>query len=83
MEEPNMLAIAAILAGLGAVSPLAHAQGYVVNGHTASPAEVQLLASYGVSPGHWVVNGWGISADESGSSAGGNSSVSSSADNRQ
>jgi hypothetical protein len=79
----KMLAIAAVVAGLGTVSPLARAQGYIVNGHAASPAEVQFLASYGVSPGHWVVNGWGISADESGSSAGGKSSVSNSADNRQ
>jgi hypothetical protein len=79
----KILAITAVVVGLGTVSPLAHAQGYVVNGHAASPAEVRLLASYGVSPGHWVVNGWGISADESGSSAGGKSSVSSSADKRQ
>ena len=79
----KMLAIAAVVAGLSAVSPVAHAQGYVVNGHAASPAEVQLLASYGVSPGRWVVNGWGISADEDGPSAVSKSSVSSSADNRQ
>ena len=75
----NMLAIAAILAALGAPSPLAHAQGYVVNGHAASPAEVKLLASYGVSQGHWVVNGWGISADEDGPAAVSKTSASSSA----
>jgi hypothetical protein len=35
--------------------------GYVVNGHAASPAETQVLVSYGVQPGQWVVNGYGIS----------------------
>jgi hypothetical protein len=79
----KMLAIAAVVAGLGTVSPLAHAQGYIVNGHAASLAEAQLLASYGVSPGRWVVNGWGISADEDGPAAVSKTSASSSASNQQ
>ena len=57
----KMLTIAAVAAGLGITSPLAHAQNYVVNGHAASPAEAQLLASYGAQPGQWVIDGWGIS----------------------
>ena len=39
----------------------AFAGGYVVNGHTASRAETQFLASYGVQPGSWKVDGYGIS----------------------
>ena len=62
----KILAIAAVVAGLSTVSPLAHAQGYIVNGHAASSAEAQLLASYGVAPGQWVVDGWGISPAPSG-----------------
>jgi hypothetical protein len=78
----KILAIATVVAGLGTVSPPAHAQGYIVNGHAASPAEAQFLASYGLSPGRWVVNGWGISADEEGAAVS-KSSVSSSVSNRQ
>ncbi len=52
---------AAIALGLGFCGAPAFAKGYVVNGHTASTAEVQLLVSNGVQPGAWVVNGYGIS----------------------
>ena len=51
---------AAIALGLGFCGAPAFAKGYVVNGHTASTAEVQLLVSNGVQPGAWVVNGYGI-----------------------
>jgi hypothetical protein len=37
------------------------AQAYTVNGHTASKAEVQFLASYNAPDGHWVVDGFGMS----------------------
>jgi hypothetical protein len=58
----NALAMAALAATVGLSCVPAHAQSYVVNGHTATLAEVGLLASYGAQPGHWVVNGFGISA---------------------
>jgi hypothetical protein len=38
-----------------------------VNGHNASKAEVQLLVSHGAQPGKWLVDGYGISVDDSGS----------------
>jgi hypothetical protein len=47
--------------GLGAVTTPTFANAYVVNGHAASPAEARLLASYGVQPGNWKVDGYGIS----------------------
>ena len=59
----KMLAIAA---GLGMTGSLAHAQGYVVNGRAASPAEVQHLVSYGAQPGHWLVDGYGIASADRG-----------------
>jgi hypothetical protein len=46
---------------LGLLGAASFAGSYIVNGHAASPAEMQLLASYGVQPGHWVVDGYGIS----------------------
>jgi len=58
MTKP--LITAAIALGLGLVSAPSFAKGYVVNGHAASTAEVQLLVSNGVQPGAWVVNGYGI-----------------------
>ena len=39
-----------------------------MNGHAASPAEVQLLVSNGVQLGTWVVNGYGIAPADAGSS---------------
>jgi len=66
------LAIAALAVGLGIASTAAHAaQGYVVNGSTASPAEAQYLAAAGAQPGRWVVTGFGITraAAEAGSSS--------------
>jgi hypothetical protein len=62
--EANMtrfLAVAALAAGLVAANAPAHAQNYTVNSRTASPAEVQLLVSYGFQPGHWKLDGFGIS----------------------
>jgi hypothetical protein len=60
------LAIAAVTVGLGFASLPAHAQGYVVNGRDASRAEVQLLVSHGAQPGKWLVDGYGISAADTG-----------------
>ena len=51
----------AVALGLGLLSSPSFAGSYVVNGHAASPAEMQLLASYGVQSGNWVVDGYGIS----------------------
>ena len=62
----KVLAIAAVTIGLGFASIPANAQGYVVNGRNASKAEVQLLVSHGAQPGKWLVDGYGISADDSG-----------------
>ena len=56
------LAIGMIAGGL-LVTPAAHAQRYLVNGHPATAKEEQLLRSYGFTAGAWVVNGWGISLD--------------------
>jgi hypothetical protein len=58
----NALAIAVVVMGLSIVSVSAQAQGYTVNGRTASPAEVQRLVSYGAQPGQWLVDGYGISS---------------------
>ncbi len=53
--------ITAVLAlGLGLVATPTFAGDYFVNGHAASPAETQILVSYGAQPGRWVVNGYGI-----------------------
>jgi hypothetical protein len=60
------LTIAAVTVGLGVASLPANAQGYVVNGRNASKAEVQLLVSHGAQPGKWLVDGYGISAADSG-----------------
>ena len=62
----KVLAIAAVTVGLGFASLPANAQGYVVNGRNASKAEVQLLVSHGAQPGKWLVDGYGISAADSG-----------------
>jgi hypothetical protein len=56
------LAIAAVTMGLGIASTSAQAQGYTVNGHAASAAEVQRLVSYGAQPGQWLVDGYGIAS---------------------
>jgi hypothetical protein len=50
----------ALVLGFGLFSAPSFAGGYVVNGHAASPAEAQALASNGVRLGNWVVNGYGI-----------------------
>ena len=57
----KILIITVLALGLGLVSAPSNAGGYVVNGHTASAAEVQLLVATGVQPGAWVVNGYGVS----------------------
>jgi hypothetical protein len=61
------LALASIALALGIASAPARAQSYVVNGHAASPAEVQRLVASGIPPGQWSVNGFGISATGNGS----------------
>src|SRR6516162_2936193 len=65
-ERHRLPAIAAVTVGLGVASIPANAQSYVVNGHSASKAEVQLLVSHGAQPGKWLVDGYGISAADSG-----------------
>jgi hypothetical protein len=55
------LITAAVALGLGLIATQSFAGSYMVNGHPASPAEIQLLASYGAGPGNWVVDGYGIS----------------------
>jgi hypothetical protein len=50
-----------IALGLGLFATSGFAASYVVNGHAASAAEIQLLTSYGAGPGNWVVDGYGIS----------------------
>jgi hypothetical protein len=59
MQKTLISSIVAL--GLGLLGSPAFAAGYTVNGHAASPAETQLLASYGAQPGNWVVDGYGIS----------------------
>jgi hypothetical protein len=62
----SLIAVAATAIGIGMASIPANAQGYVVNGRNASRAEVQLLVSHGAQPGKWLVDGYGISAADSG-----------------
>jgi hypothetical protein len=57
----KILTAIALILGFGLFSaPSFAATGYVVNGHAASPAEAQALASDGVHQGNWVVNGYGV-----------------------
>ncbi|HEY7576925.1 MAG TPA: hypothetical protein VH855_04955 [Acetobacteraceae bacterium] len=58
MKKSLLAATAALVFGLS--SAPGFAGSYVVNGHAASPAEVQLLTANGAQPGTWVVNGYGI-----------------------
>jgi hypothetical protein len=58
----SLIAVIAAAIGISMASPPVHAQGYVVNGRSASQAEVQLLVSHGAQPGKWLVDGYGISA---------------------
>jgi hypothetical protein len=62
----KFLVLAAATLALNAIAPRAHAQDYVVNGHTATKAEAQLLTSYSAPAGHWQMDGYGIArvADE-------------------
>jgi hypothetical protein len=58
--KSTFLALAIATAALNLFAPaVGHAQDYIVNGHNASKAEAQFLAS-------WQVDGYGISrvADE-------------------
>lgn len=57
----KILITSIVALGVGLLGSPAFAGGYTVNGHTATPAEMQLLASYGAKPGNWVVDGYGIS----------------------
>ncbi len=59
MKKTLITSIVAL--GLALSGGSAFAGGYTVNGHAATPAEMQLLASYGAQPGNWVVDGYGIS----------------------
>jgi len=62
----KILLATAITIGLGLFSGPTFAKSYVVNGHAASAAEVQLLVSHGAQPGAWVVDGYGISPADGG-----------------
>lgn len=59
--------LAIATAALNLFAPaVGHAQDYIVNGHNASKAEAQFLASYSAPAGNWQVDGYGFSrvADE-------------------
>ena len=56
----KFLVLAAATVALNAFAPVAHAQDYTVNGHAASKAEVQFLASYSAPAGNWHVDGYGF-----------------------
>ena len=56
----NLFAIAMITGALGLSSLPAEAQTYIVNGRDASQAQAQYLASHGFQPGHWSMDGFGI-----------------------
>jgi hypothetical protein len=67
--KSKFLALAIATTALNVFAPaVGHAQNYLVNGHAASKAEAQLLVSYGVQKGNWVVDGFGIASAESGQS---------------
>jgi hypothetical protein len=58
--KSTILALAIATAALNVFAPATgHAQDYVVNGHNASKAEAQFLASYSAPAGHWQVDGYG------------------------
>jgi hypothetical protein len=57
----RFLILVAVMVALDVFAPVVRAQDYVVNGHSASKAEAQLLTSYRAQPGRWVVDGYGIS----------------------
>jgi hypothetical protein len=60
--KSTFLALAIATAALNAFTPaVGHAQDYIVNGHNASKAEAQFLASYSAPTGRWQVDGYGIS----------------------
>lgn len=58
MQKTLITTVVAV--GLGLLGTPSFASGYIVNGHPASPAEMQILVSYGAQPGQWVVDGYGI-----------------------
>jgi hypothetical protein len=62
------LITAAIAVALGFFSAPTFAKSYVVNGHAASAAEVEQLVAHGFQPGAWVVDGFAITAADTGSS---------------
>ena len=65
--KSKFLALAIAIAALNVFAPaVGYAQDYVVNGHSASKAEAQFLASYSAPAGQWQFDGYGISrvADE-------------------
>ena len=64
MKRFFMLVAATV--ALDVFAPVVHAQDYTVNGHAASKAEAQFLASYSAPAGRWQVDGYGFSrvADE-------------------
>ena len=60
--KSKFLALAIATAALNVFAPaVGHAQDYIVNGHNASKAEAQFLASYSAPAGQWQADGYGIS----------------------
>ena len=60
--KSTSLAPAIATAALNVIVPaVGHAQDCIVNGHNASKAEAQFLASYSAPAIYWQVDGYGIS----------------------
>jgi hypothetical protein len=57
--KSKFLALAIATTALNVFAPaVGHAQNYLVNGHAASKAEAQLLASYSAPAGQWQSDGY-------------------------
>jgi len=59
MKRSLQVLLSAAVVSFSLLSP-AVAQNYIVNGHPATPKETELLASWGMADGEWMVDGWGI-----------------------
>ena len=60
--KSTFLALAIATAALNVFAPaVGYAQDYIVNGHNASKAEAQFLASYSAPVGQWQLDRFGIS----------------------
>jgi len=56
----RFLMLVAATVALDVFAPVVRAQDYTVNGHAASKAEAQFLASFGAPAGRWQVDGYGF-----------------------